>query len=238
MRNKLQRHTRTKPVHVLALLRSVIECKQMTSWDGLGISPATCAHIENGDLLPLSKTLAERIAFHTGISIQWLLRNDSKAPMVTMDGKKYSKEFYDRIQWQRKESLVPVKSAGDECFRHYLRLCVKMGRVLLAAASAKDAKFAAWKIRNKLIEIGKEYKAFGGDEIEGSTVKNPTKPELFEDEMRSLMNTGPKSDKVWRAIITTFNRELIDIQNQHVTASLKIKRVRHPVQRKNELNQA
>ena len=211
---KIQRAKKEKPQHVLAKLRDVIHASQKSAPDDLGIPTDTCASIESGRL-PFSEAIAGRVSSWTGISPGCLLRGD--ANLTTIDGKPYAKDIFERVRFERESVIAPARKQGNECFSLYLRLCIHLGKVMLAAADAKDARFAAWKLRDELCKVGKIYPAFG-DQIPGN-VTSPTAPEKFSMELQSMLNTGTKPKKLWATILDHFHKELCAVESAHAKAA-------------------
>jgi len=83
MRPSPQRHT-------LAVLRTIIGITQKEMAAILECSTPTIQAVELGKL-NLSSGLAQRVAFQTGISVEWLLANDINKPPVSARGDSYTK---------------------------------------------------------------------------------------------------------------------------------------------------
>jgi len=218
---KIQRAKKSK--HVLAKLRDVIGCSQKTAPEDLGIPTDTCASIESGRVrngrptYPLTEAVARRVSLWTGISPGWLLKGNADAPMTTMDGKPYTKDVFERVRFERESAIVPARKQGNECFSLYLRLCIHLGKVMLAAADTKDSKFAAWKLRDDLCKVGRKYPAFGND-VPG-IVTSQTGPEIFSRELQSMLNQGTKPKKMWSTILDRFHNELCAIETKQAKAA-------------------
>jgi hypothetical protein len=218
-----------KERHVLAKLREVIGCSQKSAPEDLGIPTDTCASIECGRVhkgrirYPLTARVANRVSEWTGISSKWLLCGNPRAKMTTPDGRPFTIETFQRIKHERQLGIEPARKGGNECFRFYLLLCVKLGRVMLAATDAKDAKFAAWKLRHELNTIGRKYPAFESKDIKNGVIKNPTAPEAFDWQVQNLMNTGTKPKQLWKTILERFNHELCAIETDQAKSASKPK---------------
>jgi hypothetical protein len=232
---KIQRANEERPKHVLAILREVIGCSQKSAPEDLGIPPDTCASIESGRVrkgrptYKITEAVARRVALQTGISPDWLLNGNTKAPMTTMDGKPFTRDVFERVRHELESVIVPVRTKGNECFSLYLRLCIHLGKVMLAAADANDAKFAAWKLRDEIHKIGKKYPAFG-EQVAG-TMKNQTVPETFSMELQIMLNTGTAPKKVWTSTLDRFHKGLCTTESKQAQAAAskpKIKRAKPP----------
>jgi len=229
---KIQRAKKEKSQHVLAKLREVINASQKSAPDDLGIPTDTCASIESGRVrngrrtYHLTEAVARRVSSMTGISPGWLLQGDVKKPLVTSDGKPYTRDIFERVRFERESFIAPARKQGNECYRFYLLLCIKLGRVMLAATDGKDAKFSAWKIRHELLQIGAKYPAFESKDVVNCIVKNQTAPESFDYDLQHLMNTGTKPKKLWAIILDRFNKELCAVESAHAKAAARKPKVK------------
>ena len=201
--------------HVLARLRDVYQCGQKSAPDFLGIATDTCASIESGRAR-LTPAIARRVSYWTGVSEKCLLNGNTS--LKTKDGKPYSEDVFYRLQAERNTFVLPVREKGDETFRYYLRLCIKLGRVMLAAADAKDGKFAAWKLRDEIIKAGQKYPTFEGEYVNGVSQKQ-TAPEVFDRELQTMLNTDTKPKKLWSNILDRFDGELCAVENRQAHAA-------------------
>jgi len=213
---KIQRAKKEKSQHVLAKLREVINASQKSAPDDLGIPTDTCASIESGRL-PFSEAIAGRVSSWTGISPGCLLRGD--ANLTRIDGKPYNKDVFERVRFERESVIAPARKQGNECFSLYLRLCIHLGKVMLAAADAKDSKFAAWKLRDDLCKVGRKYPAFGND-VPG-IMTSQTGPEIFSMVLQSMLNQGTKPKKLWATLLDRFHKELCAIESRQAKAAKK-----------------
>jgi len=66
-----------------------------------------------------------------------------------------------------------------------------------AATDAKDAKFAAWKMRHELLQVGAKYPALRVKDVLNGVVKNQTSPESFDYGLQTMLNTGTLPKKLW-----------------------------------------
>src|SRR5688500_15648360 len=92
------KRTKTKPVkHVLTLLRRKLEMGQKQFAPLCRCSIATIQSIETGRL-QLSKSLAEKIAFETGVHVGWLMDNNPAAPMLNDEGVEFLYQDFEKYR--------------------------------------------------------------------------------------------------------------------------------------------
>jgi hypothetical protein len=60
-------------------------------------SPVTIQKIELCKL-PLTESLGLEIGMRTGVDFDWLMKNDTNAPIIDANGKPYTKEMFERMQ--------------------------------------------------------------------------------------------------------------------------------------------
>lgn len=80
--------------HSLAVLRSFLGLTQKEMADLVECSTPTIQAIELGKL-KLSEKLGVTLAAKTGVSLDWLMRNDVTAPIVDPRGEPYTKESFE-----------------------------------------------------------------------------------------------------------------------------------------------
>jgi transcriptional regulator with XRE-family HTH domain len=97
--------------HTLAVLRVKLNLRQKEMADLVGCSTSTIQAIELKKL-PLKEELAGRIAFHTGVSIGWLLDNDVNRPPVNGNGEAYTVEKY---RDERGRLIKPAQNYRNMC---------------------------------------------------------------------------------------------------------------------------
>jgi hypothetical protein len=217
--NAIQRTKKAKRKHILARVRDVLDCSQKSAPEYLGISTDTCAGVESGRLR-FTHALAERVSMATGLTVECLTGNAS-APLVMVNGEQFTRENYDRYQMAQEKFMAALPDArkkGDECFRYFLLLCIKLGRVMLAGADAKDAKFAAWKLRDELAKVGRRYPAFAGT-TDAAGKLTPSKPEAFDFGLQTQLNTGTPPEQLWDSIRDQFHQQLRSIEAKHANAA-------------------
>lgn len=209
MAKKIQRAEKQKQKHVLARLREVIGGSQKSAPEDLGIATDTCASIESGRAR-LTPAIARRVASWTGVSEKCLLNGGDR--LTTPDNKPYTRDTFDRVRFERESVIAPVRNKGNESFRLYLLLCMKLGRVMLAAAEANDGKFAAWKLRDEMNRAGRKYPAFESKDILNGIVRNQTAPEVFDHDLQTMLNTSTPAKKLWATVLDRFHRDLCAIE--------------------------
>jgi hypothetical protein len=212
MKTRKPNEPEPKRKNVLAIIREKIFVgrilPQKASQEWLGLPVRTLTAIECGQR-PLTLRTAKIVSKKTGVSIESLMENSQSPVMATG-------QFFNAKAFKEYTSGKPKPISGAECFRFYILLCIKLGRVMLAAFMTKDAIFAVWKIRTALNQIGKDFPAFEStdNDIKQGIYQNPTPPETFDFEMQKLMATNPKPTKLWTAILNAFNGELSAIEGR------------------------
>ncbi len=150
--------------HTLAVLRTLIGLKQDGMADLLGCSLPTIQSIEVGRL-PLSEKLAETIAFQTGVSLEWLLRNETTAPPVgpyhvpDTNGVLHKESYTKAMFEQRQAELSRPKTDERDPINIRFQLAVTISEVAAIFETAYEkGKFDlyCYKIRTALFEIGGE----------------------------------------------------------------------------------
>ena len=96
-------HMRTSPMrHTLAVLRSTIGLGQKGMAELVDCSTRTIQAIElhspDTPGLKLSERLAYEISVKTGVSLEWLMKDDVEAPILGRNGKPYTLEAYERTR--------------------------------------------------------------------------------------------------------------------------------------------
>lgn len=149
------RHSSKK--HVLAILRDVIGIKQDGMHEIIGCSLSTVVQIEavtGKRPLRLSEKLAKRISHQTGVSVSWLLENDTSKPPVTIDGEAYTREVFER-----KQASFHRKGTETE-FLDHLRIqrmafdnVASVLRILVKALQKGDLHLINYRLREALGEV-------------------------------------------------------------------------------------
>jgi hypothetical protein len=214
--------------HVLAKLRETIGVKIEDNAgvkDALGISSSAVQSAQCGRM-PFGLHTASKVAAATGVSVKWLLTGDGNKPPIMENGQPFTKDTFLRHRMDLEKFKLAFRGSrdrGNECFRFYLLLCIKLGRVMLAATDAKDAKFAAWKMRHELLQVGAKYPAFESKDVLNGVVKNQTSPESFDYGLQTMLNTGTLPKKLWATILDRFHNELCAIETRQAKAAKKPK---------------
>src|SRR5687767_12494679 len=80
--------------HPLAVLRITLKLTQKEMADICEVSWSTIQAIEHG-ILRMSEAVAERLSIKADVSIDWLLKGDPEAPMVSQNGEPYTKRHFE-----------------------------------------------------------------------------------------------------------------------------------------------
>jgi transcriptional regulator with XRE-family HTH domain len=94
--------------HNLRRLRELLGLKQDDFAKEIRISASMLQKLEH-EQKPLKPRVAEDIADRTGISADWLLRNDPAEPPFDEKNRPYSRDRYARTQFTRRELLPALK---------------------------------------------------------------------------------------------------------------------------------
>src|SRR3954470_4502146 len=85
--------------HTLAILRYTIG-RDMTQKEMARLinrSPVTIQKIELCKL-PLTETLGLEVGMRTGVDFEWLMKNDTNAPIINAQGEPYTRETFEAVQ--------------------------------------------------------------------------------------------------------------------------------------------
>ena len=233
MQNTLHRTKKGK--HVLQVLRKIIGVRGKESRERLGLAPDTIKSITSGRLA-FSKAAAATVADQTGVSFLWLMAGDASKPPTTQTGEPFDERSFNRHRMARDAAagaLVRANKLGNETFRLFFLLTIKLGRVLLAAHEGTEAqpkgdgRFAAWKIRDELVRLGKMYPSFDTNrKVYSGQVQLRSIPERFDVELQAMMQsygepkTGGKKPArvkplvVWREVAERFSRALSQLERE------------------------
>jgi len=209
-----------QPRHVLSVLRKVIGASLAESKAVLGLGQQTVKDIQCGR----SKFLphhAATVAEKTGVALDWLMKGDGSKPPTTADGQQFTEETFNRHEMQHDKfarALPDSRKMGNESFRLYMLLCIKLGRTMLAAADANDGKFAAWKLRDEINKAGGKYPAFES-QAGADGRKILTAPENFDWELQTMLNSGTLPKQLWENILDRFHTQLCAIENKQARAA-------------------
>jgi transcriptional regulator with XRE-family HTH domain len=235
MQNTL--HRTKKGEHVITALRKIIGVRGKEVRERLGLAPDTIKSITSGRLA-FSKAAAATVADKTGVSFSWLMENDARKPPTTQTGEPFNEQTFNRHRMAHDKAagaLGRANQRGNETFRLFVLLTIKLGRVLLAAhggteAQPKgDARFAAWAIRDELVRLGKMYPSFDTNrKVYSGQVQLRSIPEKFDVELQALMQSygepkakakpgGKKPARVkplvvWREVAERFSRGLSQLE--------------------------
>lgn len=116
-------------------------------------SPHTVHDLESGRL-KLSRELAKKMSYESGISIGWLLDDDPEAPPVSADGQPYTKAIYEEVRARKKyfahveENKIKVNAL--ELFRI---ICA----ILINANRKRNFHLAAYRTWKAIDELRTEF---------------------------------------------------------------------------------
>jgi transcriptional regulator with XRE-family HTH domain len=145
MRTSLKRH-------VLAILRQdFLKMKQPEFARLLDCSLALVQSVESARA-PLSLDLAERVELETGVSFDWLAKNDTKASPVNLDGQRYSREDFEKAQ-KRKGGPSP-----EHVNRSVIRAFAHAATILAAAYELDCFRITELKLNAALSDISSKLK--------------------------------------------------------------------------------
>ena len=154
---------RSKEYHVLAILRvKELGLTQKEMADLAGCSRATIQAVELTELT-LSESLALRISDATGVDSNWLLQNDLKAPPVAITGSRYTRDYYEQHEDNRRVPLDDdtIVRTPDYLLRAYVAL-----RSIFASAGTEGEQSwrSAWsRLAGVLFELREKYGTALGD---------------------------------------------------------------------------
>lgn len=158
--------------HVLAVLRLTIGLGQAEMAKLCDCSKSAIQRVELGHM-PLSAKLGARVAQETGIGSGWLLANEVKAPLVDQHGSPYTKNTFEKWRARQRD----VKTEGDSHEADEIIIPPELDalrevingsmRVLARARRAGEVELWAWKLKQAVSVVDKEWSGKGGaDETE------------------------------------------------------------------------
>src|SRR5579871_1810024 len=157
-------YMQNEKTHVLSKIRAELGINQADA-EMIGMSVSTLASLESRRYPKgrnrgrLSKQLAHIVSLHTGVNVEWLLAGDPNKPITTETGEQWTKAYFQNnyAAVRRLRSPEEANMLADDCFRRYLLLVIKLGRVMIAAHCQKRAAFASGVIRHELVRFGKTF---------------------------------------------------------------------------------
>lgn len=211
-----------RPKHVLLEVRKIIRGRAKESKDTIGLAMDTVKSITSGRLT-FGHHAAATVARVTGIAYDCLLSWQPGKQLKTSTGEPFTEETYNRHRMQLEAATAArpgSRKRGNEAFRLYILLCVKVGRVLLAAQEGTaaqpegDIRFAAWKLRDELNRIGNLYPTYDSNrKVYAGPIVMRSVPERFDHDLQILMGRKKPLD-YWRSILTRFHRDLAAIEHK------------------------
>jgi len=143
--------------HTVAILRNVIGLGQKELAALVNVSPATIQSIElNSGRLSLSQSLGEKISYHTGVDLKWLMDNNTRKPITSRYGQPYTRESYEEHQANldqryRDGDLAGLQFSLDTLFATILSIYVE-------AAKIRKGPLANYKLHRAVEAIKKELR--------------------------------------------------------------------------------
>ena len=141
--------------HTLAVLRTAIGLTQKEMASLLGCSTPTIQAIELAKLT-LSTRLAEKIALKTGVSLTWLLQNDTTLPPDDVNGRPYSKAIFEQVQ-ALEQGPANHPQDLDQCLTLTHVNLARMTALLLKAYKENKLNLAAYKIAKAFVPLLTEF---------------------------------------------------------------------------------
>ena len=136
--------------HNICRLRDVLEITQPKLQAMLGCSLSAIRSIETGRL-KLSPAMAGKVEGMTGVSADWLLRNDLSEAPVSISGAPYTKAGFIRHKLRNTQvdpKIVPV---------YLMCLLGDASQILIKAAAEKELTSATWRLFDALGKVGSEF---------------------------------------------------------------------------------
>lgn len=141
--------------HNLARLRTLIGLTQAEMAKLVGVSAATIQSIELGRL-PLSEKLAKRISFESGVTCDWLIKNDlSESPvidpsrtLVNIEPAPYSIRHFKMAQAAGGQDVTP-----DQICHEITEDATVIAQILAVAIKNDEYHFYKNEIKNALFSI-------------------------------------------------------------------------------------
>lgn len=166
--------------NTLAVLRVILGIKQQHFADLIGINLHTLQSIET-NRMKLSEKLASSVCQKTGVSMEWLLKNDAKAPIVDAYGATFDKARY--------EAFCAVQLLGEHpdfkrmnILRIFRANLYRLEALCLRAYKNNNLSLCAYGLSKSLGEL---EKAFGVNEDDDIDI-GPSAPALNNEEFRKI----------------------------------------------------
>ena len=148
-----------------AVLRGLLGIKVPEMAALLKCSEDAIKSLETGRL-KLSDYMAERMSQETGISLQWLIDGDAKAPPISVLGQPYTEKLFHLAQATKGFFDSPPESFlnGDA-----LDLWARLAAILTSASNRGEYQMAAYKAMKAIQQLGMEF----GQDL---SIYEPTEP--------------------------------------------------------------
>ena len=150
--------------HTLAILRYTIgpEMTQREMGRLVNRSPVTIQKIELNKL-PLAESLAQEISLQTGVSLEWLLKNDVSAPIVDTQGAEYTKQSFEEFQ-ALKHVRTQTRPASAECFNMWNAINLRLLALVIRAVESARLPLLAYKLARTCDELGRQLEVNDADQ--------------------------------------------------------------------------
>jgi DNA-binding XRE family transcriptional regulator len=183
--------------HPLAVLRITLKLTQKEMADICEVSWSTIQAIEHG-ILRMSEAVAERLSIKADVSIDWLLKGDPEAPMVSQNGEPYTKRHFEEAQ----AALFAPKETKGRVVGEYYAMPEVLGTAFLKLYAIMRKGYR----QNRFAWITyKVHKAI--DDLAADTGIDET----FGEEVKKVDFSGESTENFMKAInliVRTHNADL------------------------------
>jgi transcriptional regulator with XRE-family HTH domain len=143
-----------EPKHCLAVLRRRLEMSQKEMSSLIGCSMATIQAIEYGKL-NLSEKLAQEISLQTGVSLEWLLKNDVSAQIIDTQMAAYTKERFEEFR-AVEQDRTRTGPASAECFHTWNVNNLRLLALMIRAVENAKLPLLAYKLARTCDELDRQ----------------------------------------------------------------------------------
>lgn len=174
--------------HTLAVLRILVGLTQKEMAAALECSAPTIQAIELGKL-KMSDRLAELCSLKTGISLNWLLKNDVNQPPVDIMGRKYTKSTFEDYQAHAGFQQDQFGGALSTVFCRSTNIG-RLEALILRAYTDDKMPLCAYKLAQAFEKLEQEFGVTVQDHI---TVRSPLgipKEEFKAFDLNKLLQIG------------------------------------------------
>jgi hypothetical protein len=161
---------RIQSKHVLARVRREIGASLKRSKEVLGLAPDTVKGIMSGrsEFTPKSTQI---VSLNTGVAVSCLLENNQKKPLVTVDGKQFTKKFYENfktseLRRQIHSGQYTKQYTGTRVINYQRILSLKVACALIAAYQLGKSDLAFFRINQAVEGIENDFMDSRADKVE------------------------------------------------------------------------